>query len=111
MINRNKNEDLTIDFHADYMQVTQHWCEKSEDYAGADALMTALSDGWEAQPLVEYEDRQFGETRTVRLYHIHLTRDGDEDIVMPVLHNPYINRLIKNRNMRLIPRKSASLAH
>lgn len=107
MINRSNNETHS-NYHVEYMQVTQHWCEKSEDFAGADALITAFTDGWEAHPVVEYEDRHFAGMRSIRVYHIHLSREGDDDVVMPVIHNPYVNKLIVSKGMRLIARNAAT---
>ena len=35
-------------YHVQYLDVTKHWDPDSENYAGGDALVTALSRGWRA---------------------------------------------------------------
>ena len=81
-------------FGAEYLDVTQHWAKESEDYAGGDALVTMLSNGWKLKPEVRIEDRFFAGLRSVSVYHLKLERDG-EIIDMPVLRNPYVNRIIR----------------
>lgn len=90
MINRN-----TTNFHVEYMAVTKHWSPSSEKFAGADALITALDKGWEMEDEVICEDVWFAGMRQTRVYHVILQRD-EERIEMPVLHNPYINRMLSS---------------
>lgn len=98
MINRNRR---VSNYHMQYMDVTKHWSEKSESYAGADALITALSDGWEFRPEVEYHDHNFGGNRSIRVYNIELAREG-ETVVMPVIHNPYLTRMLRREQLELV---------
>ncbi|PJF30096.1 MAG: hypothetical protein CUN52_05000 [Phototrophicales bacterium] len=78
----------------DYFDVSQHWHPESEKYAGGDALVTLLAEGWEIQREVGVEDRFFAGLRSVSVYHLTLKR-GDETMKMPVIRNPYINRIIR----------------
>jgi hypothetical protein len=81
-------------YHMDYFDVSQHWHPESEKYAGGDALVTLLAEGWEIQREVGVEDRFFAGLRSVSVYHLTLKR-GDETMKMPVIRNPYINRIIR----------------
>lgn len=81
-------------YHDEYLDVTQHWSEKSEPYAGGDALVTLLSLGWELQQDVDVEERYFAGLRSVSVYHLYLKRDG-ETMHVPVLRNPYVNRILR----------------
>lgn len=81
-------------YHVDYLQVTQHWSEESEAYAGGDGLVTLLSEGWALTRKVREEDVYFGGNRHTSLYYLEIEKDG-ETRVIPVAHNPYINRIIK----------------
>jgi len=96
MINRNHSN-----YHIEYMDVTQHWCEKSEEYAGADALITALTDGWKMDNRIEYKTIYFAGSRPQYVYYIKLQRD-DEHLTMPVLYSPYLNRMINSERYELI---------
>lgn len=88
-------------FGAEYLDVTQHWSKHSEEYAGGDALVTMLSNGWELQPEVRIEDQFFAGMRSVSVYHLTLERNGDV-INMPVLRNPYVNRIIRMGDYKII---------
>ncbi len=89
-------------YHVEYMDVVQHWHSGSAPYAGGDALVTLLSQGWEMQQNVYVEKREFQGMRSVALYHVVLERDGQK-IKMPVVRNPYINRLLRSGDYRQIP--------
>lgn len=86
--------NTSSNYHMDYFDVAQHWHPDSEKYAGGDALVTLLSNGWEIQREVGVEDRFFAGLRSVSVYHLTLKR-GDEVMRMPVIRNPYINRIIR----------------
>jgi len=103
MINRNHSN-----YHVEYMDVTQHWCEKSEEYAGADALITALNDGWKMDSRIEYDTIYFAGSRPQYVYYIGLERD-DEQLTMPVLYSPYLNRMINSARYDLIKRNQARM--
>ncbi|PJF20865.1 MAG: hypothetical protein CUN56_14020 [Phototrophicales bacterium] len=96
------NSKPTSNYHVDYIDVTQHWHPQSEPYAGGDALVTLLEQGWKINRDVYVEDRFFGGLRSVSVYHLELERDGQK-IKMPVIRNPYINRVIRDGNFRLLP--------
>lgn len=91
----------TSNFHAEYLDVVQHWSPTSAHYAGGDALVTFLSRGWEIHNEVKVEDRYFAGMRSVSVYHMELERDG-EVMKMPVLRNPYVNRIIRSGAFTLI---------
>lgn len=80
-------------FHMEYMDVTQHWCADSAKYAGGDCLVTALFNGWEMNPVIQKETKWYAGNRFVYIYHFSLSRAG-EQMVMPVVTNPYIEKLI-----------------
>lgn len=97
MIGRNP-----ANYHAEYMDVVQHWSPDTEHFAGGDALVTMMMRGWELGPTVYMEYKHFGGNRRVRLYHCILSNRGHE-IDMPVVHNPYVNRLIRNMQLMVEP--------
>lgn len=92
----------TPNSHVEYMDVAQHWHPHSEPYAGGDALVTLLAQGWTMRRDVYVEKSEFAGLRYVSVYHIELERDG-EVIKMPVVRNPYINRVIRTGPYRQIP--------
>jgi hypothetical protein len=98
----------TSNYHVEYMDVVQHWHSGSEPYAGGDALVTLLSQGWEMQEDVYVEKREFAGKRSVSVYHVVLERDG-QIIKMPVVRNPYINRLLRSGNFNQIPLEDMEL--
>lgn len=88
-------------FHLEYMDVTsQHWDPKSEKFAGADHLLTAMHNGWEVGQCVQ-RTHWYGEQRAVTVYEFHLMRNG-KHIVMPVLSNPYVARFIQDTNLEVV---------
>lgn len=89
-------------FHVDYIDVAQHWSPDSEKYAGGDCLVTALYSGWEMNPVVYVERKWYAGARQITVYHVELERDG-EVMSMPVLNNPYINRMIRNTEVQVQP--------
>ena len=92
-----KAPNLT-NFHVEYMDVVQHWSPNSEKFAGADSLLTLLYDGWQMNRTVKRREHWFAGMRSVYIYHIELERNG-EKVTMPVVHNPYINRMIRSNNI------------
>jgi hypothetical protein len=92
----------SADFHVDYSELHRHWDSRSERYAGADALITAISNGWQMlEPVFEQEFWHSG-MRRITVYHATLERDG-ERIVMPVLTNPFIRRGLRDRALDVRP--------
>ncbi len=94
-------EDVS-NYHVQYQDLTsQHWNPGSEQFAGADNLTTALSVGWTIDPDVVVRHHWYAGSRCVRIYDFSLRRD-QEAMIMPVLENPYVNRMIKKRELNLI---------
>ncbi len=79
--------------HFDYLDVTRHWCAKSEPYAGGDGLVTFLNDGWKMENTVYEEIYWHAGVRQIKIIHFDLRR-GEESFTLPVLINPYIRRLL-----------------
>ncbi len=101
------NENIT-NFHVEYMDVTQHWSEKSEQFAGADSLLTMLYKGWQMKKTARREERWFAGSRLVYIYYITLERAG-ETIIMPVVHNPFVNRMIAQHQIEIVPQTAADM--
>lgn len=80
-------------FHVQYANVQRHWSPRSEQFAGGDALLTAIERGWEFKETVMREVYWHGGSRGVAIYHFTL-RKGDREIEMPVIENPYVTRLL-----------------
>lgn len=95
-------------YHVEYLDITQHWDAASQSYGGGDALLTFLSQGWEMETHVEMEYKWFGGNRRVRVYHCTLRRDG-QYVVIPVVHNPYVNRLLRQPHFKVELRPTGSL--
>ncbi len=87
--------------HADYLDVTQHWSPTSEKYAGGDSLVTMLDRGWELHGEAVCEEKRYAESRSITIYHIRLERNG-EKIIMPVVQNPYVNKVLRSHNVRFV---------
>ncbi|MEO0564550.1 MAG: hypothetical protein AAF125_20765 [Chloroflexota bacterium] len=80
-------------FHAQYPDVHRHWSPRSEGFAGADCLVTALRRGWDIDDQVMKQTHDLGGARGVNVYLFHL-RKGEREIFMPILENPYVTRLL-----------------
>lgn len=104
MIGRNPSN-----YHVEYMDVFQHWSQDSERFGGGDALITAMMMGWELEPTIYMEYKHFGGNRRVRVYHCRLT-NRSEEMEMPVVHNPYVNRLIRQMQLKIEPYQSAKIS-
>jgi len=87
--------------HFEYIDVTRHWCPRSERYAGGDALITFLSDGWAMSDQV-YREEHWNSGRVVNVYYFELKRD-DETIMMAVIANPFVDRLVDESELRVMP--------
>lgn len=88
--------------HFEYMDVTRHWSPNSQKYAGGDALITFLSSDWALQEIVFYEEHWLAGGRVVTVYYFELKRNGEE-LIMPVLVNPYVNRMVISLPLQLKP--------
>jgi hypothetical protein len=88
--------------HSKYTQVNRHWCAHSEAYTGADSLLTAQRNGWQLAGLVYQQNVLFPNGRHTTLYHFELVR-GSEKVLMPVLRNPFVERLIQQQAVDILP--------
>lgn len=82
--------------------VTQHWCPRSQKYAGGDALVSLLNDGWQVQQPILYEEVWFGGGRQVTVYYFELEK-LNETVKMPVIANPFVLNLISQLHVRVLP--------
>ena len=79
----------------------RHWHLQSERFAGGDSLATALFEGWTLREPVLRDNYWCAGTREVHVFHFHLMRDGAY-MTLPVLGNPFVDRLIKEMNMAVV---------
>lgn len=87
-------------YHVQYQDVTtQYWHPGSEEFAGGDNLMTALYTGWNIAKcsLVKH---YYAGMRSVKVYRFHLSK-GEQKMIMPVIYNPYIERLVDEEGYEL----------
>jgi len=88
-------------FHYAYMNLIRHWHPESELYTGADALFTAVENGWQIGDTVRYEAHWLLGGRSVTVYYFDLKR-GKEQMTMPILTTPYIRRALQSMNVKLV---------
>jgi hypothetical protein len=79
----------------------RHWHAQSQTYAGGDSLVTALHLGWIIGSIVLLEDHMHGGKRCAPIYYFELTRE-EASLVMPVIANPFVERLIVASALRVI---------
>lgn len=79
----------------------RHWHLHSEEYAGGDSLATALMLGWEIKGTVALDIFWCSGSRQVPVYYFRLNRDS-ETMLMPVLGNPFVARLLLERNLIVV---------
>ncbi|GEM_PF-869606 len=97
----------TDNTHEKYTATYQHWCPQSEKYAGGDHLISAFREGWQlVDDIVKVERHWKSGTRPVKIYYFSLERD-DETMVMPVLHNPFVDRCIIDLSLTLVHDETA----
>ena len=91
-----------INTHEKYTADYQHWCPQSEDYAGGDHLLSAFRAGW-ALPETTVRCVQYWKSgsRPVAIYYFELLRDN-ENMIMPVISNPYIERYLVENMIHVI---------
>lgn len=87
--------------HEFYTKHDQHFCPKSEAYTGADSLVTAQRNGWKLVGLAYREEIMLSGGRHTTLYYFELHKQG-ETFVMPVLSNPFVMRLMKSKQIRVL---------
>jgi hypothetical protein len=81
------------EFYPNHIDVSRHWCPLSQRYAGVDALLGRLDNGWKIRGGIGLDEHWFGETRRTLVYHFVLTRQN-HSVTMSVLHNPVLARLL-----------------
>ncbi|MBI1281751.1 MAG: hypothetical protein GC179_26735 [Anaerolineaceae bacterium] len=94
--------DMT-DLHFAYQDIYRHWHVDSERYTGGDALNTALDEGWAINDVVGFQEIHHMGARGTVIYHFELTRREDEAVTMPVVGNPYVDRLVQLMQFKLVP--------
>lgn len=93
----------------DIIDIYRHWHPQSEVYAGGDALATALFEGWKPKIIVLLEHHWHGGSRRINIYHFELQRGGST-MAMPVLGNPYVERLISEQGLRVVHLSKSRMA-
>lgn len=88
-------------FHYAYMSMIRHWHPESEPFTGADALFTAVENGWEIGSTVRYEAHWLMGGRSVTVYYFDLSK-GSEKLTMPILTTPYIHRALQSLDVKLV---------
>ena len=89
----------TTDF--EYPDVVHYWSSESEQYAGGDALITLVNQGWTISETIICERYWLNGSRSRDIYHMELIRD-DDGISIAVLVNPYIRNLVKHMGLKLV---------
>ncbi len=95
--------------HSQYPEFWRHWCDTSEMFAGGDALLTAMQNDWVAEETCYEEQYWQAGTRLVTVYHFTLHND-DETLQMGVITNPYVRRVIREQNFKVVPFEQAPRA-
>jgi hypothetical protein len=96
----------SLNLHSQYPEFFRHWCDTSEKFAGGDALLTAMQNNWVAGATCYEEQYWHAGTRLVTIYHFDLY-NGDETLHMPVITNPYVRRVIREENFKVVPLENA----
>jgi len=99
-------QNLT-DYHFAYLDLYRHWHGASERYTGGDALNTAMDEGWIINDVVNVQEVEHIGARGTVIYHFELVR-RDETVIMPVIGNPYVDRLVMVMQFKLVPLAKAS---
>jgi hypothetical protein len=94
--------------HEAYTRINRHWCSESEKwYTGADSLLTAQRRGWTMTGTIYYEQVRLTLSRRTTIYHVMLMRNGNQKM-MPVVCNPFMQRLVEKANIQLYPYREFS---
>lgn len=88
--------------HFEYMDVVRYWSPTSQSYAGGDALVTLLCQGWAIAETVFHEEYWHAGSRPVTIYHMELSR-GEAIMNVPVFANPYVRRMVASTLFQLRP--------
>jgi hypothetical protein len=78
----------------------RHWDHLSQRFGGGDSLATAFVEGWEIHEPVAQRTYWCGGARQVCVYAFELRR-GTETMFMPVVGNPYVDRLVQEMNLTI----------
>jgi hypothetical protein len=81
------------ELYPNHIDVSRHWCRRSQRYAGVDALLGLLDNGWKIWGDISFDEHWFGESRHITVYHFILTKQ-DNRVTMHVVHNPVLERLL-----------------
>lgn len=92
--------------HSQYPDFSRHWCDTSEKFAGGDALLTAMQNHWVAEDNCIEEHYWHAGTRLVTVFVFNL-HNGNETLRMPVLANPYVRRVIRDEEFKVVPADEA----
>ena len=92
----------SANYHADYPDIKRYWSDRSQKFAGGDNLLTMVQRGWQIDGTVYEEDHWHAGTRLVTVYHFTLVR-GEQRMVMPVITTPYIRRIMRTYDLKLLP--------
>lgn len=88
--------------HVHYPDVHRNWSAGCQQYAGGDALLTKMRQGWEVAKTVFSEDHWHSGSRLVVVYHFDLKK-GDEKLTMRVVSNPFVQRFIHQEGLTAMP--------
>ena len=89
-------------FHNKYWDYSRHWHSGSEAYASGEQLQDALFSGWNLDKVVfRTEHKMRHSARHIVFFVVVLWKNG-ERCNMPVLANPYVERLLNQHNVHVI---------
>lgn len=88
--------------HTKYTEIDRHFCAKSEQYTGADSLITAQRNGWQIINTVYEKKVEMRGGRYTSLYYFKLMRNGDK-LIMPIVSSPFIERMLQRTKIVLLP--------
>ena len=80
----------------------QHWSPVSQSYAPVEILLRHLSLGWTLDGTVAFDKFYYGSGRRTRIYYFRLLF-LEESVWIPVLENPVVLRLIRERGLNRQP--------
>jgi len=76
----------------------RHWSPASQPYTTAEVLLQYLRSGWECMNQVTVKTSRCVSSRCVELYSFEISK-GHERLCVPVVSNPVILRLIRERGL------------
>jgi len=91
-----------LDIHLNPRREFHHWNPKSERFASASHLASAVLQNWMVNSLVIDRTFSFSGGRITHVYYFELRRDG-EYMTMPVVQSPALAKLIENKPFEVIP--------